>query len=253
MSNINTNNLNTNYPVPGVNNSTQGFRDNFATIKTNLDTAYTEITDLQNKVVVKSALTNTTVNNDMANTLISNALVRTFRASTYNLGSGLTDIVAINVTLGDVQIGTITANSTLQFTNWAPAGTQSNLQLQLTVSNSSAVITFPSTVVLTGDRGATMLENYSVDGTGNLTVTVPAGVTQLDYVLSTLDCGTTVCITPVNRPQKTNQIVIRTPVNTGAQGDKAGTTCCDSNYLYVCTGNYDGATVIWKRVALTAY
>jgi len=253
MSNINTNNINTNYPVPGVNNSTQGFRDNFTSVKTNLDTAYTEITDLQNKVVVKSALTGTTVNNDMANTLISNALTRTFRASTYNLGASLTGIVTINVTLGDVQYGTVTANTTLQFTNWAPAGTQSNLQLQFTMSNSSAVITFPSTVKLTGDRGATMLENYAVDGTGNLTMTVPAGVGQLDYVLSTLDCGTTVSITPINRPRKANQLVIRTPLNIGAQGDVAGTTCCDNNFLYICTGNYDGATVIWKRVAIAAY
>ena len=56
MSTINTNALDVNYPIPGVNNNSQGFRDNFASIKTNLNTAATEITDLQNKVVVKSAL-----------------------------------------------------------------------------------------------------------------------------------------------------------------------------------------------------
>ncbi len=33
MSQINTNGINTNYPVPGQNNSSQGFRDNFAQIK----------------------------------------------------------------------------------------------------------------------------------------------------------------------------------------------------------------------------
>ena len=49
---INTNGINVNYPVPGVNNNSQGFRDNFATIRTNLNTASTEITDLQNNVVV---------------------------------------------------------------------------------------------------------------------------------------------------------------------------------------------------------
>lgn len=82
MSTINTNGMNVNYPVPGVNNDSQGFRTNFASIKNNLDTASTEITDLQNKVILKSALANTTLNNDMANTLISNALTRGFRAST---------------------------------------------------------------------------------------------------------------------------------------------------------------------------
>jgi len=86
MSTIDTNGIDPNYPVPGVNNSSQGFRDNFSSIKVNLDTAATEITDLQNKVVVKSALTGSVVDNNMANTLISNALVRSFRATTFNLG-----------------------------------------------------------------------------------------------------------------------------------------------------------------------
>lgn len=253
MSNINTNNIDANYPVPGVNNSTQGFRDNFASIKTNLDTAYTEITQLQTSCVFKTALPGTTVNNDFANTLISNALVRTFRSTTYNLGSSVNGLVTVNIPLGDVQYGVITANTALQFTNWAPAGTQSNLQLQLQVANAEAVITFPNTVTLTGTHGAETLENYSVDGTGNLTITVPAGVERLDYVLSTLDCGNTVSITPVNRPRKATQLTVRTPANIGQLGDRAGTTCVDSNYLYVCTANYDGTTLIWKRLPLQAY
>ena len=96
MSSINTNGINVNYPVPGVNNNSQGFRDNFAAIKTNLNTASTEITDLQNKVVLKQALTGTTLNNDMANALISNASTRSFRATMYNLGGDLSGIVSIN-------------------------------------------------------------------------------------------------------------------------------------------------------------
>ena len=54
MSAINTNGINVGYPTPGVNNDSQGFRDNSAAIKANLDTAATEITDLQNNVVLKS-------------------------------------------------------------------------------------------------------------------------------------------------------------------------------------------------------
>jgi len=73
MSSINTNSLDVNYPIPGQNNTTQGFRDNFTNIKTNLDIAGDEISDLQNKVVLKSALANSVLNNDMANTVIANA------------------------------------------------------------------------------------------------------------------------------------------------------------------------------------
>jgi len=46
-SNINTNTIDENYPVAGIDNDSQGFRDNFTSIKTNLTTAGTEITELQ--------------------------------------------------------------------------------------------------------------------------------------------------------------------------------------------------------------
>jgi len=38
----------------------------------------------------------------------------------------------------------------------------------------------------------------------------------------------------------------------GTTGDTAGMIAVDSSYLYVCTGTYDGTTVIWKKVALGA-
>ena len=128
---INTNGINVNYPVPGINNSSQGFRDNFAAIKTDLNVAATEITDLQNNVVLKQALSGTTLNNDMANTLISNAATRGFRHSTFNLGNAISGTLVINASLGDVQTGTINGNTTIQFTGWAPSGTQSNVEIQL--------------------------------------------------------------------------------------------------------------------------
>ena len=217
MSTINTNGINVNYPVPGVNNNSQGFRDNFASIKTNLDTASTEITDLQNKVVVKSALANSSVNNDMANTLISNALTRSFRASTYNLGNALSGIVSVNASLGDVQYGTIAANTTIQFTGWGPSGTQSNVQLQLAVSNNLAVLSFPAEVT----NGVTTLENYANVANTN-TVSIPYGVTQLDYRFSTLDCGNTITVEPYNIPRIASQVQSRAVAPTGEQGDVVG-------------------------------
>jgi hypothetical protein len=222
MSQINTNGINVNYPVPGVNNNSQGFRDNFAAIRTNLNTASTEITDLQNNVVVKSALANTIVNNDMANTLISNALTRSFRASTYNLGNNISNTIVINASLGDVQYGTISGNTTIQFAGWAPSGTQSNLQLELNVSNANAVISFPSQVSMTGSYGVETLENFA--NVGNVaTVSIPYGVSQLEYRLSTIDCGNTITIEPFNRPRIDTQIQQRTPAPTGFPGDVAGT------------------------------
>ena len=234
MSTINTNGINVNYPVPGVNNNSQGFRDNFASIRTNLNTAGTEITDLQNKVVVKSALDNSTVNNDMANTLISNALTRSFRASTYNLGNALSGVVSVNISLGDVQYGTIAGNTTIQFTGWGPTSTQSNVQLQLAVSNNLAVLSFPSQVT----DGVTTLENYANIANTN-TVTVPYGVTQLDYRFSTLDCGNTITVEPFNNNRIASQIQTRNVVPTGNQGDMVGDIAVSTgvNQLSITSSN----------------
>jgi hypothetical protein len=223
---INTNGINVNYPVPGVNNNSQGFRDNFTAIRTNLNTTATELTDLQNKVVVKQALDGTVINNDMANAVISNAVTRSFRASTYNLGNALSGTVLVDVTLGDVQYGTIAGNTILSFGGWAPSGTQSSLELVLGFSNAQAVLSFPTNVINTVDYGSTTIENYSSGG-NFLTLTVPYGVTQLDFNLTTLDCGNSIYIQPLNRPRQSTQIFNRTPPPTGQQGDVQGTFSID--------------------------
>lgn len=243
MSTINTNGINTNYPVPGQNQSSQGFRNNFTAIVTNLNVAATEITDLQNNVVLKAALANTTLNNDMANTLISNASTRSFRATTYNLGNALSGTVAVNASLADVQYGTVSGNVTLQFGNWSPTGTQQSIQLQLAVSNANAVISFPSSVISTNDNyGVTSLENYA-NVASIATVTVPYGVSQLNYTITTRDCGNSLYITPTNRPYQTTEIQVRTPPPTGFLGDTEGTVAIDTEYFYVCTGTFDSAAV----------
>jgi hypothetical protein len=242
MSTINTNAINVNYPVPGVNNNSQGFRDNFASIVNNLNAAGNEITDLQNKVVVKQALIGTTINNDMANTLISNASTRSFRATTYNLGNALSGTVLVNVSLGDVHYGTVAGDTTINFGSWAPTGTQSNVQVNLSIAANAAnaVITFPSSVTLSPDTGATTLENYS-NSSGNLAVTVPNGVTQLNYMVSTTDCGNTLYITPINRPRITTQIQQRLVPPTGLQGDVNGDVAVSPsfNQLTIITANTD--------------
>lgn len=53
MSDINFISINENFPVPGQDNDTQVFRDNFDTIKRSLRTAKDEITDLQDNAARK--------------------------------------------------------------------------------------------------------------------------------------------------------------------------------------------------------
>jgi hypothetical protein len=224
---INTNGINVNYPVPGINNSSQGFRDNFAAIRTDLNVAATEITDLQNNVVLKQALSGTTLNNDMANTLISNAATRGFRHSTFNLGNAISGTLVINASLGDVQTGTINGNTTIQFTGWAPSGTQSNVEVQLNVGNTLAVISLPTQVTINGTSGIETIENYA-NANGVPTLTIPYNVNRLDYRFSSLDCGESITIEPYNQPRQSTQIQQRIPSPIGEQGDVAGTICVDT-------------------------
>ena len=250
MSQINTNGINTNYPTPGTNNSSQGFRDNFSQIRTNLDTASNEITDLQNKVVVKTALNGTVLNNDMANTLISNASTSGFRATTYNLGNALSGTVLVDVNRADVQYGAVTGNLTLQFGGWAPTNTESNVVLRLAVANVDATISLPNAAVSANNNfGVTSLENYQ-DVNGTATLTAPANVGIIEYTFSTLDCGNTITVSPNNRPFQSTQVLSRTPPPTGLPGDVAGTVAVDANYIYVCTDSFD-STVVQKTVGNT--
>jgi len=251
MSTINTNGINTNYPVPGENNPTQGFRDNFTAIKTNLNTAGVEITDLQNNVVLKAALDGSALNNDMANTVISNAATRSFRATTYNLGNALSGTVLVNVSQADVQYGNIAGNISLQFGSWAPTNTESAITLRLGITPNS-VITFPSQVVSANNnfRG-TILENYAIID-DKITITAPHDVQQLDFKLRTLDCGNTISIEPLNRPFQSTQIVQRSPSPTGFPGDKFGAVAVDQEYLYVCTDTYDATTITLDGVSTTS-
>jgi hypothetical protein len=250
MSTINTNPINVNYPVPGVNNNSQGFRDNFASIVTNLNTAGTEITDLQNKVVVKQALIGTTVNNDMANTLISNASTRSFRATTYNLGNAISGTVLVNVSLGDVQYGTIAGNTIVNFGSWAPTGTQSNVQLSLAVSNAEAVISFPAALTISNNSGVTTLENFA-NVAGIPTVTVPNGVTQLNYLISSTDCGVTLSIQPINRPRQTTEIFERLITPTGFQGDVNGDIAVGPSFNQLNISNTTTTSNIFTTIGNT--
>lgn len=76
MSNINTSNINADFPIAGQDNSSQGFHDNYNQIVIALNAAATEITELQTKSLLKVELINTTLSNDMQEGEITNTLLK---------------------------------------------------------------------------------------------------------------------------------------------------------------------------------
>lgn len=278
MSNINTNGIDSTYPIPGKNNSSQGFRDNFTSIKNNLDTAKSEITDLQSKAIVKSALAGTALSNDMNGNEISNVVVSYGRTKATNLGSSIQGSTFINTSTSEVFYGTVIGGTTIDFGNWPKTDEFRTIRVELTISADArdAIIKLPKTTindgVITGlSSSVQRFENWfgtaveddfnnpiwdtTYDGMSECYnyVTASALDSTITFEVTTRDCGTTIDIKPISGSPRSSQMLLRTPTNIGTEGDKPGTFCFDGQYIYVCVGVYDGHTHIWTRTTLLGF
>ena len=192
-SQINSNNIDGSYPVAGQDNNSQGFRDNFTNIKVNFQDASDEITDLQNKVIVKSAL-NTAgappLDNNMADTLIYAAQIRDFSGTKVAL-AGTDGSVTVNYTQGHYQSVSTTGSLNLSFGNFPPLNQYGYMKIQFTVNNVAHTVTF---------SGATYIGTGGIQGynTGTNVLTFSAtGVYELAF--GSYDGGTTITIFDLNR------------------------------------------------------
>lgn len=241
-SSINTANINGEYPVAGQDNSSQGFRDNFTNIKTNLNYAKSEIEDLQSKVVLKEALTGTSLDNNMDGNLIYN--VELNRVSMTKAGLGVqSGTLTVDFTDGHYQTFTTGGTVTLAFTGWPSSGSHGELVMQAYVADVSHTIELPAAVT----QGLN-----AVPGISSNVITFPsAGYYILKF--TTDDNGSTVAVEYANAPGVAGAIQQDTaPGAVGSAGDTAGMIKFDSDFIYVCTANYDGSTLIWKKAALAA-
>ena len=125
-SSITTTNINADYPLAGQNNSSQGFRDNFLAIKTQLDTAQLEITELSrytSKALLKSAVGEQSLNNDLEYNQIIRAQLRAPVETYYEIGTRSGSLL-LDYFRGTVQMAQLTGTCTVSFTNF-PRGTYS--------------------------------------------------------------------------------------------------------------------------------
>ena len=183
MSSINPNNIDGTYPIAGQDNDSQGFRDNFTNIKNNFTFAYDELTDLQSKAVLKSALSGGSLSNDMAYAqLISPQLLKSVE-TVNNLGTK-TGSFTISWADGHFQYYTTSGNTTLAFSNWPTSAYYTKLRLQITTDTTNRTVTFPAAVSV----GLT-----DIQGAVGQVVTLPTAGVYL-FELTTLDNGTTITI-----------------------------------------------------------
>jgi len=193
-SSINPNDIDGSYPVAGQDNNSQGFRDNFTNIKTNFTSASNEITDLQNKVVLKSALTGTTLDNNMSGALIYDALIQDFAAQKVTI-STTSGAIAVNYASGHYQSITTSGSISLSFTNFPTNSTYGYVKLQINITNAAHTVTLPSAVSL----GVAGIQGISPTppAAGPYTITFTAGTYELAF--GTYNGGTTVTIFDLNR------------------------------------------------------
>jgi len=191
-SQINPNNIDGTYPVAGQPNNTQGFRDNFTNTKTNFQYASDEITDLQSKAVLKSALPGTTLDNNMGDQLIYAVKMNdvSFTALQLTATSGS---ITLDYSAAAWQTLTMNGNCSLGFSNWPASGSYGVINLEVVVTNTAYTLTLPTSVV----NGLLGLAGWD-SGTRTITFYQTG---SYRYSFSSVNGGTDIEITDFDRPR----------------------------------------------------
>jgi hypothetical protein len=189
-SQINPLNIDGNYPVANQDNNSQGFRDNFTNIRVNFQDAAAEITDLQNKAILKAPLVGQTLNNDMNDTLLLAAKIQDFSASRVAVPE-TSGVVNINYVLGHYQSITTSGSITLSFNNFPPVDSYGYIKLQINITNVAHTVTLPD-VSLLGTGG---IQGYN-SATRTITFT-STGV--FEFAFGTFNSGATITVFDLNR------------------------------------------------------
>jgi hypothetical protein len=185
---INPNNIDGAYPVAGQDNDSQGFRDNFTNTKTNFEYAADEITDLQNKAVLKAALTGGVLDNNMAGSLLSNAQLQDMSETRVALGT-ISGTATIDYSAGPYYTLTTSGSVSLSFTNFSVAGTASRVRVKITVASTAHTVTLPAAV---------SVGTSNIQGISSNVITFNL-VGTYEFEFETVDAGTTITVIDQNR------------------------------------------------------
>ena len=194
-SQINPNDIDGAYPVAGQDNNSQGFRDNFTNTKTNFGYAAGEITDLQNNVLLKSALTGTTLDNNLDGSLLYGALIQDFSATRVAIGT-VSGSQTINYASGHYQTLTTSGSVTLAFSNFPTTGTQGWIIVRVTVASVAHTLTLPAAV----GTGASASSVLGIQGISSNVITFNETGTY-EFQFRTEDGGPTIYLSELTRPR----------------------------------------------------
>jgi hypothetical protein len=133
-SNINYQSIDEDFPVAGQDNDTQGFRDNFSTIKNSLASAKTEITDLQEDTAKVNA------NNNFNSNQIFNAKLKNTPSVYFNKSISQDSTHELLITDGHYQTFTVNGIANIDMENFRPpAGAQVVYKVQILFNGNGTV------------------------------------------------------------------------------------------------------------------
>lgn len=144
-SNIDTSRIDSNFPIAGQNNPSQGFRDNFTTIKDALITTRNEINELQQKGIFKSNLQSTATSNDFNWNKLTRPQLESYSEKFKDLGD-VTGVTNVDYADGSIQKLRLTNNIQLSFSNFPPDNQLGRLILWFNVINTDFTALLPNAV-----------------------------------------------------------------------------------------------------------
>lgn len=197
-SRIDASGINDEYPVAGVDNDSQGFRDNFNLIKTGFESAKLDIQDLLSTAVLKSELlsANQIVDNDFNGNEIYNVVLR-------QVGSAVSEVspTTPNLDIASAnyfKIQTITSNIALAFNNTQIGALTSAIEviLELQTNTSGHTVTLPTATY-------TNMENVpTANGPSALELYAPG---TYMYKLTTTNAGTSWFVEQLRQPSNVTE------------------------------------------------
>lgn len=199
-SNINFTDIDGTYPKAGIDNSSQGFRDNFSLIKTNFELAKEEIEFLQGNAVIAN------VNNNLRNGTLANVAFKTSFDVAYTI-TPIEGTATYNIGTSNYQTISLDSNITLVISGVSNYSDRlETIKLRIIVSDPSYTITWPSSVSVNLDH----IPNTQGQ------VTKFGDIGEYEFELSTLDNGTIWTIKDLTRSTSIfdgNLIIINTHAN----------------------------------------
>lgn len=221
-SQINPNNIDGTYPVAGVPNNTQGMRDNFTNTKTNFQYAADEITELQNKAILKSGIGNSTPDNNMNDQEIYAVKLRdvsyAYSALTATAGS-----INIDYQVAAFQQINLSGPISLSFSNWPVAGTTGTVRVGFNISNVSQTVTLPAAVT----QGVTTISGIN-PGTPGVSNTITFGsIGNYAFEFVTVDGGTNIWVFDDSRAQGNIATALRITNTTASTSKTTGALVVD--------------------------